>query len=164
MSRRLRFGVSLTERSFVFCCALALSSAALCAHVYRADALRIDHPYARATPPGAKIGSVYFTIDNASNNSDRLIRVSTPIAAGVVIHQMVLDGGVMKMRAVPSVEVRPGGRLELKPNGYHLMLLDLKQPLKAGEKFPLTLTFERAGTVLASVWVEDMVDGAAPKQ
>lgn len=129
---------------------------ALCAHAYGVDPLRISHPVARATPPGAKTGAVFMTVDNASNEGDRLIRASTPIASAVAIHQMTVEDGVMKMRAVPSVEVRPGGRLELKPNGYHLMLLDLKQPLKAGEKFPLLLTFEHAGTVLASVWVEDM--------
>ena len=152
--------VSLTERSLVFCCALAVSSTAPCAHEYRPDSLRIDHPFARATPPGAKSGAVFFSVVNTGNETDRLLRASTPIAGGVVLHQMAIDDGVMKMRAVPSVEVRPGGRLELKPNGYHLMLLDLKQPLKVGEKFPLTLTFKRAGGVLISVVVEDM--GAVP--
>jgi periplasmic copper chaperone A len=152
--------LSLIKRSFVLCCALAVPSTALCAHEYRTDSLRIDHPFARATPPGAKTGGVFFTVANAGNETDRLLRASTPIAAGVVLHQMAVDGGVMKMRAVPSVEVRPGGRLELKPNGYHLMLLDLKQPLKVGEKFPLTLTFARGGAVLISVVVEDM--GAMP--
>ena len=154
--------MSLAERSLVFCCALAMSSAALCADSYPTDSLRIDHPFARATPPGAKTGGVFVTIDNASNQSDRLLRASTPIAAGVVLHQMVVDGGVMKMRAVPSLEINPGGRLELKPNGYHLMLLDLKQPLKVGEKFPLTLTFERGGALLISVVVEDV--GAMPAE
>jgi len=154
--------MSLVERSLVFCCAMAMSSAALCADSYLADSLRIDHPFARATPPGAKTGGVFVTIDNASNQSDRLLRASTPIAAGVVLHQMVVDGGVMKMRAVPSLEINPGGRLELRPNGYHLMLLDLKQPLKVGEKFPLTLTFERGGAILISVVVEDV--GAMPAE
>jgi copper(I)-binding protein len=152
--------LSLIKRSFFLCCALAVPSIALCAHEYRTDSLRIDHPFARATPPGARTGGVFFTVTNAGNETDRLLRASTPIAAGVVLHQMALEGGIMKMRAVPSVEVRSGGRLELKPSGYHLMLLDLKQPLKVGEKFPLTLTFEDAGTILISVWVEDM--GAMP--
>ncbi len=68
----------------------------------------------------------------------------------------------MKMRAVPSLELRPGARLELKPGGYHLMLLDLKHALKAGEKFPMVLTFERGGTVTIPVQVEAM--GAAPEK
>ncbi len=129
---------------------------ALATDEYQVDALRIEHPFARATPPGAKAGAVFFTVDNASSEGDRLIRASTPVAAGVAMHQMVLEGGVMKMRAVPSVEVFPGGRVEFTPYGYHLMLLDLKQPLKVGERFPLTLTFERGGSILISVAVEAM--------
>lgn len=133
---------------------------ALAEHRYQLDALRVDHPFARATPPGAKSGAVFFTLDNAGNTSDRLVRASTPIAGAVALHQMALDGGVMRMRAVPSVEVIPGERLEFGPSGYHLMLLDLKQPLKAGERFPMTLTFAHGGSILISVWVEGM--GAMP--
>ena len=127
---------------------------------YQLDTLRLDHAMARATPPGAKTGIVFFTVDNAGNTADRLLHASTPIAAGVALHQMAVDEGMMKMRAVPSIEIRPGGRLELQPGGYHLMLLDLKQPLKAGEKFPLTLTFARGGSITVSVQVEEM--GAVP--
>jgi len=123
---------------------------------YQLDSLRIDHPFARATPPGAKAGSVFFTLENAGKNEDRLIRASTPVAAAVAVHQMVLEDGVMRMRAVPSVDQIPGGRVEFNPNGYHLMLLDLKQPLKIGERFPLTLTFEHGGVILISVLVEAM--------
>jgi copper(I)-binding protein len=118
--------------------------------------LRIDHLFARATPPGARTGAVYFTVDNASNTTERLLRASTSVAGGVALHQMAFEDGVMKMRAIPSVEIRPGARLELKPDGYHLMLVDLKQPLKVGESFPLMLTFERAGTIRTTVVVEEM--------
>jgi len=62
------------------------------AHEYQVEALRIDHPFARATPPGAKTGAVFFTVDNAGNTGDRLVRASTPIAAGVALHQMVVEG------------------------------------------------------------------------
>lgn len=135
---------------------------ALATHRYELDSLRIDHPFARATPPGAKTAAVFFTLDNAGNTEDRLLHASTPIAAGVVIHQMVLEDGVMRMRAVPSIDVIPGGRVEFSPAaGYHLMLLDLKQSLKAGDRFPMTLTFEHGGTILISVWVESM--GAMPE-
>jgi hypothetical protein len=130
------------------------------AEEYQLDTLRIDRAMARATPPGAKTGVVFFIVDNAANTTDRLLHASTPIAAGVALHQMAVDDGMMKMRAVPSIEIRPGGRLELQPGGYHLMLLDLKQALKVGEKFPLTLTFARGGVITISVPVEDM--GATP--
>jgi periplasmic copper chaperone A len=123
---------------------------------YRFDSLRIDQPMARATPPGAKTGAVYFTIENAGNRTERLIRASTPVASGVALHQMAQTGGMMTMRAVPSLEIFPGARIELGPGAYHLMLIDLKQPLKVGDKFPLALTFERIGTVTTTVTVEDM--------
>ena len=128
---------------------------------YRLDSLRVDHPFSRATPPGAKSGGVYFTVENEGKTGDRLLRASSPIAGAVELHQMTLDAGVMKMRAVQSVDVKPGGKIEFKPGGYHLMLLDLRQPLKTGDKFPLTLTFERAGTLETSVGVEEM--GATPE-
>jgi copper(I)-binding protein len=160
MSRRLFPVVLLSARLVLPCCALIVSSVALGADENRADSLRIDHPFARATPPGARSGAVFLIVLNGGSETDRLLRASTPIAGGVILHQMAVEDGVMKMRAVPSLTVIPGGRLELKPDGYHLMLLDLKQPLKLGEKFPLTLTFERAGSVLLSVPVEGM--GATP--
>jgi periplasmic copper chaperone A len=127
---------------------------------YHFESLRIDQPIARATPPGAKTAAVFFTIDNTGNRSERLLRASTPIAAGVVLHQMAQSGGMMTMRAVPSLEIGPGMRLELGPGAYHLMLIDLKQPLRVGEHFPLVLTFERLGTATVMVSVEDL--GAAP--
>ena len=160
MIRRLLPVALLCARLLWPCCALVVSSIALGADENRADPLRIDHPFARATPPGAKSGAVFLTVLNGGSETDRLLRASTPIAGGVILHQMAVEDGVMKMRAVPSLSVIPGGRLELKPNGYHLMLIDLKQPLKLGEKFPLTLSFERAGSVLISVPVEEM--GATP--
>jgi hypothetical protein len=126
------------------------------AREYRFDTLTIDHPVARATPPGAKTGLVFFTIDNAGNRSERLLRASTPVAAGVVMHQMAHSGGMMTMRAVPSLEIGAGSHLELAPGSYHLMLIDLKQPLRTGEQFPLVLTFERLGTVTTTVTVEDL--------
>ena len=73
-----------------------------------------------------------------------------------------LDGGVMRMRTIPAMEVKSGDKLELKPGGYHAMLTDLKQPLKIGDRFPLVLGFEKAGSVEVSVWVEDMAAAAAP--
>jgi periplasmic copper chaperone A len=127
---------------------------------YRFDSLRIDQPVARATPPGAKTAAVYFTIENAGNRTERLIRASTPVASGVALHQMAQTDGMMTMRAVPSLEIHPGGRVELGPGAYHLMLIDLKQPLKAGDKFPLVLTFQRIGTVTTMVTVEDIASPA----
>jgi periplasmic copper chaperone A len=146
--------------SILLAVAGAAAAAIAVSQPYLFDTLRIDQPVARATPPGARTGVVFFTIENLSNHAERLLRASTPVAAGVVMHQMAEKGGMMSMRAVPSLEIGPGGRLELGPGSYHLMLIDLKQPLKVGERFPLVLTFERLGTVTTTVTVEDM--GATP--
>ncbi len=135
---------------------LASLPVAALAHEYQLKSLSIDHPYARATPPGAKSGGAFFVVSNASPTPDKLISAASTAAGSTEIHQMAMDGGVMKMRAVSALEVPPGGKLELKPGGYHVMLLDLKQPLKVGDKVPLTLNFQNAGSIAIIVDVEAM--------
>lgn len=130
------------------------------AHEFQLRALHIDHPFARATPPGARSGGVFLSIENNGDRTDRLLTVSTPVAATAELHQMVMDAGVMRMRAVAGLDVKPGDRLVLKPGGYHVMLADLKRPLQAGDTFPLTLGFEKAGSIEVSVVVESMGAGA----
>lgn len=139
--------------------ALVAAGGAL-AHDYQLQALHIDHPFARATPPGARSGGVFLSVENDGTRTDRLLRVSTPIAGTAEIHQMVVDGGVMRMRAIAGLDVKPGDRLVLQPGGYHVMLTDLKRPLQAGDSFPLTLAFERAGSIEVKVVVETMAAGA----
>ena len=135
---------------------LCFVSGAAFAHDYQVKSIAIDHPFARATPPGARAGGAFFVILNAGTTADKLVSAASPAAGAVELHQMAMDGGVMKMRAMPSMEIPPGGKLELKPGGYHLMMLDLKQPLKAGDKVPLTLTFEKAGSFDIIIDVEAM--------
>lgn len=130
------------------------------AHEYQLRALHIDHPFARATPPGARSGGVFLSVANNGDRPDRLLTVSTPVAGIAELHQMVMDAGVMRMRAVPGLDVKPGDRLVLQPGGYHVMLADLKRPLQAGDTFPLTLGFEKAGSIEVSVVVESMAAGA----
>src|SRR2546423_988559 len=88
------------------------------AHDYSVDSLRIDHPFARATPPGAKGGGVFVTVENTGARADRLLRVSTPVAGVAELHAMSVDGGVMRMRGVAGLDVGPGEKLQLKPGGY----------------------------------------------
>jgi len=127
-----------------------------CAHDYTLKSLSIDHAFARATPPGAKSGGAFFVVENAGKTPDKLIRAASPVAGAVELHQMAMDGGIMTMRAMTAMDVPAAGKLELSPGGYHVMLLDLKQPLKVGDKVPLTLTFEKAGSVDITVVVEPM--------
>ena len=138
--------------------ALCLVAGAAAAADYTLKSLSIDHPFARATPPGAKSGGAFFIVRNAGTTPDKLIRAASPVAGAVELHQMTMDGGVMKMRAMTALDVPPGGTLELKPGGFHVMMLDLKLPLKAGDKVPLTLTFEKAGSIDIAVQVESMGD------
>jgi copper(I)-binding protein len=142
-------------RSILALAALAVSAAAT-AQDFKAGELAITRPYARATVPGQPAGAAYMTIENTGKNADKLIAASSPAAKSVQIHTMSMQGDVMKMREVSDIELKPSTRTELKPgDGYHLMLMGLKQPLKAGDKVPVTLTFEKAGKVEVPVRVED---------
>ncbi len=120
-------------------------------------AIRVDHQWSRATPAGATAGAVYMTIENAGNAEDRLTGVSSDVAAATELHEMKMADGVMKMRAVTEGLVVPAhGSVALKPGGYHVMLVGLKKPLKAGETLVLTLDFAKAGKVEVSAPVMDM--------
>jgi copper(I)-binding protein len=126
------------------------------AHSFNAGDLSIDHPYARATVGSQPNGAAYMQIENKGKTDDALLSASSPVAATVEVHSMKMEGDVMKMRAVDSLELKAGSKLEMKPgDGYHVMLLGLKKPLKAGDKFPLTLSFRKAGKVKVSVHVSD---------
>ena len=128
--------------------------------------LTIEHPLARATPPGARTGAAFLTITNKGKETDRLIRAASPVAGSVEIHEMRMDNTIMRMRAVASVEIKPGQTVAFKQGSLHLMLLGLKQALSAGDRFPLLLTFDKAGTVQVSVAVEELVgpDGSMGKR
>jgi len=132
----------------------ALLLASALAHEYELKALKIDHAFARATPAGAKAAGAFMTIQNTGTAADRLVSAASPIAGVVELHEMTMEGNVMKMRAVPSIEIPAGGKAELKPGGYHVMLMDLRGPLVEGQEAPLTLRFEKAGSVDVKIKIE----------
>ena len=111
--------------------------------------IQIEKPWTRATPPGATVAGGYMLIRNTGAAADRLVAVSSPAAAKVELHLHINDKGVMKMREVRGYDVPAKGSFELKPGGAHLMFLDIKRPLKEGEKVPVKLRFEKAGEVSA---------------
>ncbi len=134
-----------------------LPSAHAPAHDYRAGALEIGHPWTRVTPKGAKVAGGYLTVTNKGPKPDRLLGGSAEIAGRFEIYEMRMIDGVMQMRPLPKgVEIKPGETLELKPGSYHLMFMDLKRPLKEGERIKGTLVFEAAGTVAVEYAVESM--------
>ena len=119
----------------------------------------IDVPQAQARATMGKMtnSAAFLQIENKGKADDALLSATSPAAERVEIHSMNMDGNVMKMRAVDSVDIKAGSKIEMKPGqGYHLMLMNLKKPLKAGEKFPLTLTFRKAGKVQLNVDVVEM--------
>ncbi len=115
--------------------------------------LRVLAAHAPATPAAATTAAAYITVHNVGATSDQLLRVTTPVAAEVQLHRSQLDGAVVRMRPVASLEVPIGGSIEMSAGGTHLMLIGLKRPLKAGEQFPLRLEFARAGVLEAAVKV-----------
>ena len=117
--------------------------------------LVLDHAWARATPGGAKVGGGYLIIENKGAIPDKLIGGSSPAAAKVEVHEMATNNGVMTMRPVENgLSIPAGQSVTLAPGGYHLMLMDLKGPLKKGDKVPVTLAFEKAGEVKVTLDIE----------
>jgi hypothetical protein len=109
--------------------------------------VQIDAPWIRATPPGAKVAAGYLIMRNQSASPERLVGGSSPVARKVETHVHIKDGDILRMREVKGYDIPAKGAFELKPGGAHLMLVDLKGPLKEGEKIPVLLKFERAGEV-----------------
>lgn len=105
----------------------------------------VDHPWARATPRGAKTGAVYLTVVNNGSSTDRLLGATTPVADKVQFHSASEENGISHMREMRAVDVAARTEVPFRPGGMHIMLVGLKQPLKQGVTFSMTLTFEKAG-------------------
>jgi len=140
---------------------LALASAS--AHDYTVGALKIDHPWARATPKGATVAGGYMKITNTGSTPDRLVGGTTEAAKKFEIHEMSMDGSVMKMRELPNgIEIAPGATVELKPGAYHVMMTGVSKPFVKGDRVKASLTFEKAGKVDVEFAVE--AAGASPME
>jgi copper(I)-binding protein len=114
--------------------------------------LEVEHAWARAS--AGPTGAAYFSVTNHGVAPDRLIAVRTPWAEKAELHEDKVENGVMKMRPLGPLTIGPGESAVLKPGADHVMLMGLKEPLKQGERFPLTLSFEAAGDVQVMVQVE----------
>jgi copper(I)-binding protein len=126
-----------------------------------AGTLVVVNAWSRATAPGAPVGVAYFEIVN-SGGQDALLHIETPVAQQVEMHSTANVGGLMQMRRVLSVDVPAHGRVRFEPNGLHVMLIDLVRPLKKGDRFTLTLTFQHAGPVRVEALVQDLGTMTAP--
>ena len=130
------------NRRELFAFAVASLGAALPAW---AAGLSITNAWSRTTPPGVTVGVAYFTLKNDTGKSDRLLKVSSPIAEKVQVHRTEVLDGIARMREVAVLHVDAGQELRFEPNGMHLMLMGLRKPLVEGKTFELDLVFEVAG-------------------
>lgn len=147
---RLRLAATLP----VMLAALASSIAGAGAHEYTSKTVTVSHPWARATPPGAKVGVAYVEIAASKKGGDKLVGARSEVAGRVEIHTHKHEGGVMKMQQIESLAVAAGKSVVLQPAGDHIMLMDLKKPLVEGDLLALTLVFEKAGEIKVEATVE----------
>ena len=137
---------------------ITVSGTAL-AQTAAAGAIKIENAYTRATVPGQQVAGGFMKIEN-KGAADQLISASSPAAGEVQLHEMAMDGNVMKMRQVKDIAVPAGGAVELKPGGLHLMFMNIKAPLAAGQTVPVKLKFAKAGEVEVKMPVNAMGAGA----
>jgi hypothetical protein len=126
---------------------VALLPVAAYAHDVTSKGVTVAHAWARATPGGATVGAAFLEIKTDKNTSDRLIGISSPVASRAEVHSSSMEGGIMKMRHLTGIDLKPGETHLLKPMGEHIMLFNLKHPLKEGDLVDLTLNFEKAGPI-----------------
>ena len=136
--------------------AVAGVSLAAAADEFKLGSLEIVQPWARATIGQAANGIAFMTIENHGSNPDRLIGVTSPVAAKVELHEHKMENGVMEMRQLDEVDLNPGDTVVLRPGGLHVMLVGINKKLAEHDKFPMTLTFMKAGSVEIEVNVESV--------
>ena len=134
--------------------AVVASATMASSHEATSKGVTVAHPWARATPGGATVGAAFMEIRTDKGVTDRLISVASPVAGRAEVHTHIMDGNVMKMRRVEALDLKDGTSHVLKPMGDHIMLFDLKQPLKEGDLIKIALTFEKAGVVEVEGTVE----------
>jgi hypothetical protein len=131
------------SRQLCFACAVATAFLiASHAPALATDAVSVSKPWVRATVAGQSVAGAYMDI--MAKTPVALVGVASPVAARAELHTMTMDGGVMKMRALDKLDLPAGKTVILKPGGYHVMLIDVRRELKAGERVPLTLTVQDA--------------------
>ena len=153
------------KRLFGLCAFAGMAlSLSFSAHAQNAKvgSVQIENAYTRATVPGQQVAGGFMKIEN-KGAADQLVSASSPVAGEVQLHEMAMDGNVMKMRQVKDIAVPAGGAVELKPGGLHLMFMNIKAPLTAGESVPVKLKFAKAGEVEVKMPVNAMGNSGAMK-
>jgi copper(I)-binding protein len=155
-------------RTILLLLAASLTAAAAAAQEYTVGAIKVGRVWTREVPGGAKVAAGFMTITNSGKVSDTLIGGSVPIAGMFEVHEMKMEGGLMKMRRLePGLVIKPGETVVLKPGSIHLMFLNLKQGPKRGTPLKGTLAFDKAGQIeveyaVEAVGARDLGTGAQP--
>ncbi|MGQ0582188.1 MAG: copper chaperone PCu(A)C [Reyranella sp.] len=140
---------------------LAVLSVPASAQDYKVGALEITRPWTRATPATAQSGGGFLTVTNKGTTPDRLVAARSTVSAKVEVHEMRMDGNVMRMRELEKgLEIPAGATVMLKPGSYHIMFMGLKAPFAKDAKVPVTLVFEKAGSLDIVLDVEALGAGA----
>ena len=125
----------------LFCLAAALPQTAPMALAAEGE-LVVESPYVRLVPPNAPASGAFMLISNRGGSDRQLVKAESPAARIVELHTHINEDGVMKMRAVPAIGIKAQGQTQLKPGSFHVMLIELKQPLREGDVVPITLDFD----------------------
>ena len=148
-------------RRLILAAAVSLLTVPAMAQDYKLGSLEITAPWTRATAPTARSGGGFMTITNKGTTADRLVSERSTVSDKVEIHEMQMDGSVMRMRELAKgLDIPPGATVMLKPGSYHIMFMELKAPLAKDAKVPVTLVFEKAGSIDVQLDVQAM--GAMP--
>lgn len=147
-------------RRWVSVLSLSLMACAGVAQAQTPAPVSAEGAWVRASVPGQKATGAFMRL--TATEAVRLVGVASPVAGVAEVHEMKMEGDVMKMRAVPGLDLPAGKAVELKPGGYHVMLMDLKQPLEKGVQVPMTLVFKNAQGVESKLDMQAPVSAAAP--
>lgn len=151
----------MISRRLLITATLAVLAVPAGAQDYKLGALDISRPWTRATPATAQAGGGFLTVTNKGTTPDRLIAARSTVSDRVEVHEMRMDGNVMKMRELEKgLEIPAGATVMLKPGGYHIMFMGLKAPFAKDTKVPVTLVFEKAGSLDIVLDVEALGAGA----
>ncbi len=131
--------------------ALCLTLIALTACEKKEPTMMVHEAQSFETATGTTVGAVLVMLHNTSGVMDELVKIKTPLTSQAEIHNMTDDNGIMKMREVESILIPASGMVSLTPDGYHIMLMDLDEPLKAGDKFEMTFYFKNSAPVTATI-------------
>lgn len=129
-----------------------------------ADNVSVQDPYVRLAPPNAPATGAFMVIRNAGDKDVKVVKADNPVSKATELHTHLNEGGVMKMRPVQAIEIRAKGEAVLKPGGLHVMMIDLKAPLKEGDSVPITLTFDDGSSKQVEVPVVRATAAPAPTE